>query len=733
MIPWGKGRLVNAQVGAKPTDVVAPQRRRFRVSLKVSLIVISLLTVFLTATSVHLPWFFVSRDNVAIMAQQLNTEIVSGVNREVSSIFESATAAQVTLRDALYDRVIDLEDKRSRDRLFFSVLKAHQHFSWVSFGKPNGDFYGAQRIDEISLRIAESKWSAERNEADRTEDSYVNDGEQISYTTTKNKVSDYYAPNRSWYRLAVARPGHHVWTDIYVFDVSRKPGLNTAITLEDRDSGALVGVISIAIELDRISQYLANLTSLRSGSAFIINQAGNLIAFQDAREVTRPSLTSSLPELKPLADSYHPMLQLAHAGIAEAGLKLDKLATARQMVTQDSSGNRYFLTLAPAERTGWLIGTIIPESDFMGPIEANYYRLVLAVLGAVLLVSIMAIIVSRHLFVVPLQRLIGETQKIGHFDLEQVQRISSPLIEIDALSASVEQMSRGLASFRRYLSADLVKTLMDQGVLAELGGERRTMSVMFMDLEGFTTMSERLGHRVVPLLGDYFGAMSSAIQERRGTIDKFIGDAVMAFWGAPHYDEDHPTLVCRAALDCAERMAKLRADWTRRGLPELNLRIGINTGRVVVGNIGSAERLNYTVIGDPVNLASRLEGMNKEFGSTILISQHTWELARYDIVTRRLDAVKVRGREAPVAVYELLAMRDETGNVPPGFEWVALFEKGLDMYAESRWHEAAQQFRLVIQMRGSDAPSQVFLARAEQRIATEPKHPVLAASRSDPG
>jgi adenylate cyclase len=469
------GRSVAAQAGSE----TATARGRLRVSLKISLIVISLLTVFLTAAAVHLPWLFVSRDNVAVMAQQLNTEIVSGVNREVSSIFESATAAQAALHDALYDGAVELEDKRSRDRLFFSLLKANKHFSWVSFGKPNGDFYGAQRIDEVSLRIAESRWSPERQEAERVEDSYVNDGEQITYTNTKYRASDYYAPTRSWYRLAAAKPGQHIWTDIYVFDVSRKPGLNTAVTLQNR-GGDLLGVISVAIELDRISHYLANLTSLRSGSAFIINQAGNLVAFPDAREVTQPSLVSSLPELKPLANSYHPMLQMAHAGIQQAGLSLDSLGTTKQLVTHDAAGARYFLTLAPSERSGWVIGTIIPESAFMGPIEENYYRVLLAVLAAVLLVSLITIIVSRYLFVGPLQRLIHETQKIARFDLDQVQRVSSPLIEIDALSASIEQMSRGLGSFRRYLSADLVKTLVDQGVVAELGGERRNLSVMFM-------------------------------------------------------------------------------------------------------------------------------------------------------------------------------------------------------------------------------------------------------------
>ncbi|MEX2517711.1 MAG: adenylate/guanylate cyclase domain-containing protein [Paracoccaceae bacterium] len=703
---------------------------RLRISLRVSVIAVLLGTVVLTTAAVHVPWMLISRENVAEMSRQLNGEIISGVNREVGAIFDSAVSAQTAIHDMLEDGVIDMEDETARERLFFAMLNANPHFSWVSFGKPNGDFFGAQRRDAVNLRLAESRWNPIQKHANRVETYFVNDGIRISQTVTKREENDYYAPGRSWYKAAVAAPGEHIWTDIYLFDTSRRPGLNTATTLKRPLTGALLGVLSVAIELERISLYLAELRSVRSGAAFIIDREGHLIAFPDPDEVTKQSLITNAPELKQLSESNHPMLRLANKGLAATGMALSEIAAPMQVITKTETGERYFLTVAPAARADWLVGTLIPEADFMGVIRANYLRLALAVCAALVLVGVLALLIPRYVLVRPLQKLMIETDKIARFDLDDVRKVESPLIEIAALSGSIEQMSRGLGSFRRYIPTDLVRTLLQQGVIAELGGERRIMSVMFMDLEGFTNISERLGHRVVPLLGDYFTAMTSTLQRHGGTIDKFIGDGVMAFWGAPNYDEEHPLHACRAALDCQVAMDGLRTDWSGRGLPEPRLRIGVTTGRVVVGNIGSVDRLNYTVIGDPVNLSARLEGMNKEFGTGILISQQTYELVKYDMLARRIDTVRVKGKDQPVAIYELLAPRDESGRAP-GFEWVDRFETGFTHFSERRWTEAAQQFRKVIEMKGDDRVSRIFLSRIDGYLAAEPTQGRIRAVSDD--
>ena len=237
------------------------------------------------------------------------------------------------------------------------------------------------------------------------------------------------------------------------------------------------------------------------------------------------------------------------------------------------------------------------------------------------------------------------------------------------------------------------------------------MSVMFVDLAGFTGMSERLGDRIIPLLSRYFDGVSAQIQNQNGTIDKFIGDAVMAFWGAPSPNPDHAVDCCRAALACQRAVgeAGLVDD---HGQPA-KIRIGINSGDMLVGNIGSEVRLNYTVIGDAVNIASRLESTNKVYGSTIIIGPETRRLAGDRIVVRELDRLAVYGRAGGLQIYELLGMTGEFNARP---EWVAAYEAGLAAWRAGDFTAAIAAFEKVLEIRNDDAASAVMIERCRQQL-----------------
>jgi adenylate cyclase len=319
-----------------------------------------------------------------------------------------------------------------------------------------------------------------------------------------------------------------------------------------------------------------------------------------------------------------------------------------------------------------------------------------------------------------LGRVTGELAHIESFELGRVTRQHSPLREIDRLSGALSHMASGLASFQKYLPTELVRTLVRQGIEAKPGGSYQPISVLFTDLVGFTGLSEQLGDDIVPILADYLGRMSAAIHETRGTIDKFIGDAIMAFWGAPIANPNHAADACRAAVTCTKLLAAMRAEAAKTGKPELRMRVGINSGNILVGNIGSEERLNYTAIGDAVNVASRLEGLNKRYGTTILIGEATREGAGDTIVVRRLDRVAVYGRSEGIAIFELVGLAADRPALG-GLDWIRSYEAGLDHYAQRRFAEAALAFEAAERARpGGDPPSRSFIARARAYMVEPP-------------
>jgi adenylate cyclase len=273
--------------------------------------------------------------------------------------------------------------------------------------------------------------------------------------------------------------------------------------------------------------------------------------------------------------------------------------------------------------------------------------------------------------------------------------------------------------FSHYMSDLLIQDLLRNPNKLRLGGEKRVLTVFFSDLAGFTTLSEKLTpEEVVTLLNRYLTAMTDIILDSGGLIDKYEGDAIMAFWGAPLSQEDHALRACLAALDNQTRLAELRQEFMKVGLPPVHARIGINTGEMIIGNMGSSQRFDFTVIGDSVNLASRLEGVGKEYGTRIIISEDTYRQASDGVEVRELDLIRVKGKEMPVRIYELLARKgklDETGQKVRD-----LFDEGLAHYRRQDWSEAISRFQRVLTLTIEDGPAKTFIKRCQEFMQTPP-------------
>lgn len=269
-----------------------------------------------------------------------------------------------------------------------------------------------------------------------------------------------------------------------------------------------------------------------------------------------------------------------------------------------------------------------------------------------------------------------------------------------------------------YLSPALSRFLSDHPEMLQLGGEKSERTVLFSDVKGFTTISERLPpEELVELLNIYLGEMTDVVFAHDGMLDKYVGDAVMAVWGAPVPQDDHAVRACRAALEMIERLEQLNATLVERGWPALHIRIGLNSGPMVFGNMGSKGHLSLTVIGDNVNLGSRLEGVNKVYGTTIIASETTIAAAGDAVVCRELDRVRVKGKDEAARIYEIL------GPPTSAEDWAPLladFRAGLAAYRARDFAAAIAAFERVLDTRPNDHPSALYIRRARAYLASPP-------------
>ncbi|MFA4901947.1 MAG: adenylate/guanylate cyclase domain-containing protein [Desulfobaccales bacterium] len=284
--------------------------------------------------------------------------------------------------------------------------------------------------------------------------------------------------------------------------------------------------------------------------------------------------------------------------------------------------------------------------------------------------------------------------------------------------------------FGQYMSDAVINHLLEHPEKLQLGGERRRVTLFFSDLAGFTTISERLSpETVVGLLNDYLSSMTEIILAEEGTVDKFEGDAIMAFWGAPLDQPDQARRACRAALKQQAALKELNRQFASLNLPPLAMRIGLHTGDAIVGNLGSEKRFDYTVIGDTVNLASRLEGVNKFYGSHVMASEVTVAACDGGVEFRELDLVAVKGKERAVRVFEVLGLTGELA--PEVIRRRQDFAQGLELYRQGRFPEAQAAFDSILTEDPEDGPAKIFLARCRHFQSTPPPAPWDTVFRPD--
>ncbi len=274
-------------------------------------------------------------------------------------------------------------------------------------------------------------------------------------------------------------------------------------------------------------------------------------------------------------------------------------------------------------------------------------------------------------------------------------------------------------AFGQYLSPAVIDEIVKHPEMLSLGGERKVLTAFFSDVQGFSTISENLSpEELVDILNDYLSRMTNILLKHGGTVDKYEGDAIIAFFGAPIHIEDHAERACLASLEMQKELEKMRIAWKKEGKPQLKARIGLNTGPMVVGNMGSTTRMDYTIMGDSVNLASRLEGVNKQYGTFTMISEYTKALLSEEIITRKLDIIRVVGKNEPVTIYEVIGEKKDVSEEVMAM--IKHFHQGIEAYSKREWNEALSCFANALELVPNDPPSLCYQERCKAFLFSAP-------------
>ena len=660
---------------------------RLRPALVTTIVGLVLLTALAIGTSAGV--LLVSSTRALI--ERARSSAVNTATTDVQQYFEVAPGITDELAAQARRGALPLDHPDQLAILLAERLRTEPHLAWIGYGdRASGRYVGATRYDdgEIVEYVADPAAAGGMP----TQFAVAADG-----TRTVPKVREtepYLVLNKDWFKMGIANPGP-AWTDFYKF-TSGGFGITCVTRLVAPGAAAPTGVFHADLRLERIADFLDTLQVGERGVVYLADRQGHRLVSPTGK-ATGTAATA-----------------------VDMAIAKDALPVFGVPITVKSGAETYEVLFEPIDVRGNLSLDVAVDID-LAEITRGIYREGAIGGGVAVLVTLLATIVGIILsarIARPVAAIAADLANVGAFEISNQPAPKSFVREIANLGDAVDRMKASLRSFGHYVPADLVRTLLATNREAALGGEIRRLTIHFSDIENFTTISEGMGPRdLVAALGKYLEALTDTITGHGGTVDKFIGDGVMAFYNAPVELSDHARQACLAALVEQEQVARLAAE---RGPddPVFKTRIGLALGEVLVGNIGTPTRFAYTLLGDEVNLAARLEGLNKVYGTAIMATDAVAADAGEGLEWRRLDRVAVKGRHQGTLVYELLGRRGEVSEDILAARDV--YEAALDAYFAGDFESAAEGFESASAALPSDLAAGTMAERSRELAVSPP-------------
>lgn len=646
-------------------------KKRSRVPITASLFSVTLVVALTLAATIIAYTHYSNRDTALTAGRELMKRSAQVVRLRTEGLIAPIDAIARYSRDWLDVNAVPTVSGHPSRKKLISFLGLRNQISSIYIGHENGSNYliGAARTrpadrlekmgaPEETVFLEQIILRGDRPGSLRIRRFLDKFGGTISTRTDEDIKYD--PRTRPWYRLA-QESDDVVRTEVYLFAGTGEPGF----TVSKRHS---TGVVGVDVTLDDLDSFLDSEPQAEQGVLAIIDDKGVLLARSGSgRTGTRNGNGTGAGETGNGTENGNGTGTRNGTGNGNGnGIEREAALTALlaqvnsvdsgKIKTIDVNGRTWVTHLSEIELGAGAVENLaiaVPLATVIGPITQASHRTILVSIIIALCSIPFVWMISRSMSR-PLKRLALETRDLSDFNLDEPFVQSSAIDEIFRLEVAMERMRSALRIFGLYVPKTLVRQMIEREQEPELGGANRDITVMFMDLENFTAMSSRLEpEEVMRRMSRYFEIVTQTLLAHEATIDKYIGDAVMAFWNAPNDVADHPKKACDAALAVIEATRAETDSWYENGGLPLRTRIGIHSGEAIIGNVGSSDRMNYTALGSTVNLAARLESLNRDLGTTILISADLASRVEGRFLLKPAGHTNIKGFDKPVEVFEL--------------------------------------------------------------------------------
>ncbi len=697
---------------SRPADPLAPERPpSYAIKLRLT---ISALFMCLILPSFGLVVYYIYKNNYKIYKENASEQITNHNNQtkdKLHALLDPISASLLSMAKQVRDDP-QLFDSASVNDTLLLHLENNPNLVSIFLASDKGSFHQVQKMRE-GMIVANRVPPAEAN----FNFWVVQPGLQSSKNTQPaNSVFTFYktrdtAPldtfviannydprERPFYKSLASTVAHApevlrqrfiLLDEPYISGSTSRPTMTVSTPVYTDEK--FKGMLGESFELSAISTFLKSIQISQNSETYILDGEGDIVVSTgldngytiDKKKLVKQNVLSADGKAVQQAFQLHAsgknrQFEFTHAGTSEIYLA--------QFTEFPNNYNKK-----------WEVLTLAPVSDFLVGLNEINKRLIAYGGLACLVLAFLTYVLSRKISR-PIEILTEDIRDLLDFNPSR-RVIHSNILEINILSNAVNKLRNTLKAFTTYVPQDLVNDLLRSGNDIELGGESRYLTILFTDLQGFSSISEVTPSReLMKLISAYLALVTQTVKEETGTVDKFIGDSVMAFWGAPLLDQNHAFHACVAAVKSQRRMVGLNEQLVKEGLSPLTVRIGIHSDAVLVGNIGSPTRMSYTVMGDGVNIAARLEGINKEFSTSICISHATYKEAGERLWTRPVDVITVKGRKGEIPIYELLAIRGDDPETMPTEREQALCKathKAFALFVNQHYNEAADQYQAI--------------------------------------